>query len=220
MNIKSVGSVAAAFILVLLLPNASQAAVVTALPGGTPLALPNNGSSVNFTSGPISFGTGVTWSSNSAISVFGYTGTYGFSDTSWSGVPMAGLNTSTGSMSFSFSAPISGFLGQIDWANDGEVVSMSAFNSANQLIETITFTNAAGNNLVASDGFYGFQDATADISRIQLTDGLIGIRDIDITTAVTAVPESSTWAMMILGFCGLGFMGYRRKQNGSALSVA
>lgn len=39
--------------------------------------------------------------------------------------------------------------------------------------------------------------------------------------AVTsAVPEPSTWAMMILGFCGLGFMAHRRKQNEPALSVA
>jgi hypothetical protein len=28
-----------------------------------------------------------------------------------------------------------------------------------------------------------------------------------------AVPEPSTWAMMILGFAGLGFMAYRRKGN-------
>ena len=27
---------------------------------------------------------------------------------------------------------------------------------------------------------------------------------------MSAVPEASTWAMMILGFCGLGFMAYRR----------
>jgi hypothetical protein len=27
----------------------------------------------------------------------------------------------------------------------------------------------------------------------------------------SGVPEPSTWAMMILGFCGLGFLGYRRK---------
>jgi len=33
-----------------------------------------------------------------------------------------------------------------------------------------------------------------------------------------AVPEPSTWAMMILGFCGLGFMAYRRKN--SALRLA
>ena len=32
-------------------------------------------------------------------------------------------------------------------------------------------------------------------------------------TAVSAVPEPSTWAMMILGFCGLGFMAYRRKDK-------
>jgi hypothetical protein len=38
--------------------------------------------------------------------------------------------------------------------------------------------------------------------------------------SVSSVPEPSTWAMMILGFCGLGFMAYRRKQNGSAFSAA
>jgi len=35
-----------------------------------------------------------------------------------------------------------------------------------------------------------------------------------------AVPEPTTWAMMILGFCGIGFMAYRRKQNGPAFRVA
>jgi hypothetical protein len=30
------------------------------------------------------------------------------------------------------------------------------------------------------------------------------------------VPEPSTWAMMLLGFAGLGFMAYRRKQNEQA----
>jgi hypothetical protein len=35
-----------------------------------------------------------------------------------------------------------------------------------------------------------------------------------------AVPEPSTWAMMILGFAGLGFMAYRRKQTGLAFSAA
>jgi hypothetical protein len=30
---------------------------------------------------------------------------------------------------------------------------------------------------------------------------------------VAAVPEASTWAMMILGFCGIGFMAYRKKQG-------
>jgi hypothetical protein len=36
---------------------------------------------------------------------------------------------------------------------------------------------------------------------------------------VGAVPEPSTWAMMILGFAGVGFMVYRRK-NAMALNAA
>jgi PEP-CTERM motif len=35
----------------------------------------------------------------------------------------------------------------------------------------------------------------------------------------SAVPEPSTWAMMLLGFCGLGTMAYRRK-SGAAHSIA
>ncbi|HEV7453681.1 MAG TPA: PEPxxWA-CTERM sorting domain-containing protein [Candidatus Saccharimonadales bacterium] len=34
-------------------------------------------------------------------------------------------------------------------------------------------------------------------------------------SAVVDVPEPSTWAMMILGFCGVGFMAYRRKAKPS-----
>jgi hypothetical protein len=30
---------------------------------------------------------------------------------------------------------------------------------------------------------------------------------------VSAVPEASTWAMVILGFAGVGFMAYRRKSK-------
>lgn len=39
-------------------------------------------------------------------------------------------------------------------------------------------------------------------------------------TFVASVPEPSTWAMMILGFCGLGFMAYRRRTKGSAFLAA
>jgi hypothetical protein len=35
-----------------------------------------------------------------------------------------------------------------------------------------------------------------------------------------AIPEPSTWAMLILGFAGVGFMAYRRKNQGSAFRIA
>ena len=40
------------------------------------------------------------------------------------------------------------------------------------------------------------------------------------TGITTAVPEPSTWAMMILGFFGVGFLAYRRKSRGPALRLA
>lgn len=40
-----------------------------------------------------------------------------------------------------------------------------------------------------------------------------------LTATITAVPEPSTWAMMVLGFAGVGFMAYRRK-NKAALRFA
>jgi hypothetical protein len=43
-----------------------------------------------------------------------------------------------------------------------------------------------------------------------------------VSAALTSgVPEPSTWAMMLLGFAGLGFAGYRRaKSGGTAISAA
>lgn len=39
-------------------------------------------------------------------------------------------------------------------------------------------------------------------------------------TVTSGVPEPSTWLMMILGFCGLGFMTYRRRDQLAALTAA
>jgi len=39
-------------------------------------------------------------------------------------------------------------------------------------------------------------------------------------TAVSAVPEPATWAMMVLGFMGVGFVAYRRKASSSAFRIA
>jgi PEP-CTERM motif len=53
---------------------------------------------------------------------------------------------------------------------------------------------------------------SADISSTNGNTGPVGSGPS--ITVFSAVPEPSTWAMMILGFVGVGFMAYRRKSEG------
>ena len=56
------------------------------------------------------------------------------------------------------------------------------------------------------------QDLTSDLNTaFGLTTSLPTIQ---VTSDVEGVPEPSTWAMMLLGFAGLGFAGYRRARGG------
>ena len=41
-----------------------------------------------------------------------------------------------------------------------------------------------------------------------------------VTATISAVPEPSTWAMMILGFAGVGFLAYRRRNQAAAFRKA
>ena len=41
----------------------------------------------------------------------------------------------------------------------------------------------------------------------------------DVSLNVAAVPEPSTWAMMILGFAGVGFVAYRRRNQPAAIAA-
>ena len=83
------------------------------------------------------------------------------------------------------------------------------------LFNTYTYTFTASSSSVALK----FADASADTHNV---DGLIDNVSIAFAEdrAVGAVPEPSTWAMMILGFMGVGFMAYRRKSQDAAFRVA
>jgi hypothetical protein len=48
-----------------------------------------------------------------------------------------------------------------------------------------------------------------------------GLSDVQTNSQISsAVPEPSTWAMMILGFIGVGFMAYRRKDKQAGFRFA
>lgn len=83
---------------------------------------------------------------------------------------------------------------------------------------------------------YGFDDLSAGLHSIEvlqfedgiatgleITQGLASTTarsPLDPATLMASVPEPSTWAMMILGFAGVGFLAYRRKEKAATLRVA
>jgi hypothetical protein len=44
--------------------------------------------------------------------------------------------------------------------------------------------------------------------------------EFDNVAVAGGVPEPSTWAMMLLGFAGLGFAGYRKANSGQTSPLA
>jgi len=49
--------------------------------------------------------------------------------------------------------------------------------------------------------------------------GFVDLSTVLTPTQQSAVPEASTWAMMILGFVGVGFMAYRRRDQTAAFRL-
>jgi hypothetical protein len=70
---------------------------------------------------------------------------------------------------------------------------------------------------VVPDGSYAFS-TQLQLFAATLDRPLLDTSNFGGTFTVTAVPEPSTWAMMILGFFGVGYMGYWRRS--AALRVA
>jgi hypothetical protein len=74
--------------------------------------------------------------------------------------------------------------------------------------------------------FIGVADTSADISKVtfDLTSATLAPNDFAIGTldfsGISPVPEPATWAMMIIGFLFLGFMGLRRKARNGAVAMA
>ena len=92
---------------------------------------------------------------------------------------------------------------------DGVVLDFFDFGGANgpiTLRSTLDFTTSltAGDHTLSLQATRLF--APAGGVRSQYFDNV----SLDVTAAV---PEPSTWAMMILGFAGVGFMAYRRRKG-------
>jgi hypothetical protein len=73
------------------------------------------------------------------------------------------------------------------------------------------------------DTFKGNAGSFFDIFSLSVVPGMLadGMNSEDLALSVTAtqVPEPSTWAMMLVGFAGLGFAGYGRARGARRLAA-
>ena len=90
----------------------------------------------------------------------------------------------------------------------------------NTVAVTGTIASVTPNDLPMTS-FAGISIPNPNILKLTLDGGSEKISNIRfyVDGVAPAVPEASTWAMMIMGFAGLGFLAYRRK-NQMALHAA
>ena len=131
--------------------------------------------------------------------------------------PTSGSIAGTGLLTLDTSVPASGLvsvdlsdvtsvtfnIGGENFGTGYSTYSLSALQFLNGSIWDITFSSAVDGN----------QISLMTTAQYAFTNGISGTSSSGTITSelAPAVPEPSTWAMMILGFCGVGFMAYRRK---------
>jgi hypothetical protein len=132
-----------------------------------------------------------------------------------------GQFTTAGSISPSQIIAISGF--EVFDSVADTITGLSPYAVADNLLffPNAPYTSFGGISFhTASHGDFNlFQDVGGPfiLSSVQNAGGFPdGLNPINLQiAAVAAVPEPSTWAMMILGFLGLGLFGYRKSSKGS-----
>ena len=67
-------------------------------------------------------------------------------------------------------------------------------------------------------GFAGFNPFAVTGYEISIA-LVVGDETLNLSEQINAVPEASTWAMMILGFFGVGFLAYRRRNQTAAFRL-
>jgi hypothetical protein len=134
----------------------------------------------------------------------------------------SGSGTITGTLNSDGSVSVTGITGTVDGQSIG---ALSHSLGEDQMIFPTSAEVVDGNGLgfsVGTDGetvaiFESSNKTPAGVFEDVASNARVGFGEFTVTAAV---PEPSTWAMMILGFCGLGFMAYRRKQGGSSFRLA
>ncbi len=87
-------------------------------------------------------------------------------------------------------------------------------------VYTVSSTGSGAVELGGSSSAATYDFSTGGIHYVELDLDALEDPKVTVEFLASAVPEPSTWAMMILGFVGLGFMSYRQKRTSPAMRVA
>lgn len=158
---------------------------------------------INSSGGPYLFtasnGDSIRFDSTNPGSVINYSGGYGFASNGfWNLLTMAGLNSGSGFMDFTFiDGPVSAVGGFLNWApgtnnpgtNNPNEMYIAALDGAGNVLETygLNFSTGGGTN-TGSD--YFIKRSTADIATLRLGDSFVGIANFtfDDAPGMAAVP--------------------------------
>lgn len=111
-------------------------------------------------------------------------------------------------------------LGNTTYTADGVNNSSNSGKTDTFNLSADYFMLKFGGQGVVAAYFYNVTGADLTLTYAQFP-GKVGGRGLSHTLEFASpVPEPSTWAMMILGFAGVGFMAYRRRAQGQAIRLA
>lgn len=141
------------------------------------------------------------------------------------GVPYPGSGTITATQSTGGAWTVDSITGSIDGSS---ITGLTTFDGSDNLLfptgtapldtHGIAFQTAAGQTIDIFSFFAeGSKPSGNAYGEIASNPGGFGVGTFALTAAV---PEPSTWAMMMLGFATLGYLGLRRGKTGTALSAA
>jgi hypothetical protein len=160
--------------------------------------------------------TRVTFTSNEALTGTESAGQARISDTAGDGFNQIAWQLQSGF----------GFTGNVFNINDLTATSVT-ISVEDQLANTPTFTQTFALNLTGQNFFNIVSINGEMITKVSLLANTGGLfQDIrqdrigGVGPLTAAIPEASTWAMMILGFAGIGFLAYRRRNTSAMFRLA
>ena len=153
---------------------------------------------------------GITWTSQSAYSVYGWTNGYGFGGNGgWnSPLSMIGSNSGTDTMRIDFASPVSAVAAFMNYAPGYGTPTMAVYNNQNSLLESyvLNFATGGGSN---NGEVHGFQESIANIAYMTLSGAYIGAAHLQVLAG--SVPEPTSYALVAIALAAAAAAARRRR---------